>query len=76
MDKRIASLLLVCLVVFSINYGCSIALSSHIAQSIGVVPSRSITVTEDSGVSIETSDTKPNMRMRILGDIVDDPTPH
>jgi hypothetical protein len=76
MDKRIASLLLVCLVVFSINYGCSLALSSHAAHSIDVVPSRSITVTEGSDVNTDISNTKPNMRMRILGDLIDDPTPH
>ena len=76
MDKRIASLLLVCLVVFSINYGCSLALSRHAAHSIDVVPSRSVTVTESSDADTELSNTKPNLRMYILGDIVDDPTPH
>ena len=76
MDKRIASLLLVCLVVFSINCGCSLALSRHAAHSIDVVPSRPVTVTESSDADTELYNTKPNLRMHILGDIVDDPTPH
>lgn len=74
MNKKIVSLLLLCLVALSIVYVCSItALSSHATQSIDVMASRATASTEEHHQNTKLSNGEPTPR--ILGDPIDDPKP-
>lgn len=73
-NKKIVSLLLVCLVAMSIVYSCSgTALSSHQTQSDDVVSSSPSKTTEGLGRSAKLAFREPNLE--ISGDPVDDPKP-
>lgn len=75
MKEKIVALLLVCLVVLSIAYGCSgIVLSSPTAQSIDAVPSGPTMVTEEIGQKGKLSRRGPPLD--VMGDPIDDPVPH
>ena len=73
MKRKIASLLLLCLVAVSLFYGLnSIASSGQEIQSMDVAPSSPTTIIENPCQDIKQS----YPRLVPLGDDVDDPTPH
>jgi len=75
MNKKITSLLLICLVALSIVYGWgNTALPSHETLSVDGVASGPTTIAEDPGKNARLSRPKPNFD--ILGDPVDDVKPH
>ena len=73
MKRKIACLLLLCLVAVSLFYGfSSIASPGHEIQSIDAGPSNSATIIENPCQDIKQS----YPWLVPLGDDVDDPTPH
>ena len=73
MNEKITSLLLMCLVALSIIYGCGTAFSNHLTWSDGV-PSGPTTAAEEPCQDVGLSCPEPNPD--IMGDPIDDPTPH
>ena len=75
MNKKITSLLVICLAALTIIYGCSsAALSSYIMRSVDGVPSEPVTAAEDPRQNAKLPHSKPHLE--ILGDPVDDVKPH
>ncbi len=75
MNGKTVSLLVICLVALSIVYGCSAtALSSHATRSVDAVPSRTPSITEEDHENVRLSYVGPNTD--ILGDPIDNPSPH
>lgn len=73
MNKKIACLLVICLVALSIVYvGGSTALASHATQPIDAVPSTRTTATEGPSQNKGLSYQKPIP----LGDPIENPRPH
>lgn len=74
MKKKIASLLLVCIVALSIVYVCSTTLYSRITQSMDAMPSRSTIVTDE--IYQKEKLHSPEPPLKVTGDPVEDVKPH
>jgi len=74
LKEKIASVLLVCLVILPFINSCSsIALFSHATHHTDVTPSEPTILTQETCQNVKPTYPKPNLG--VLGDPIDDPKP-